>query len=651
MTERLITATLTAAALTAAALTAAALAVPPATATGQAVEPSTEIVVAARDVRTAVSPLLNGANLRWNDNGDGLWQPDLGRPDPVATAKTAQAGVNLIRYPGGTVANLFDWKRAIGPQAERRCQLNGRPDPGTPVDSVYGPDEHMRLVAESGAEAEIMVPFANETPADAADWVEYMNAALGSNPRGGVAWADVRAANGHREPYGVKLWEIGNEHDRPAGQRYWMMRGSENDATAMRQYAFGGVQRQVDQRTGKGCNFSEQLTSDASPNQVFSVWFPPVVPGSQVVYVAGTAWTAVPDLSSAGPADRVYQFDPGTGAIRFGDGAHGAIPPKGAKVTADYDSGPHAGFVDFYREMKRADPSIDVCAIWARPEFPKLMAETGHAGDYDCLAMHPYLNLGETFDNVWESNREGHDQTFIGEVPVWDDVVAVNKSLRRHAPRDTYLAASELGALFFGGAWTPEGSETNMSHALYNISQIARLADLGAGWVLANTLSVPSGLRSVIGQPGNIYTAEAVAREAMKPLVEGGGRLVANEVRDNPIVLAEQATDIGSTYDALVVTTAKGADGNLNVLVVNRHPTDAVEAKVVPAGFVHDRQVRVTQVAPDSYADFNSAAHLNDVAVERSTVPVGDNAFGYRFPAHSVTVLELDAETHEGRTG
>lgn len=47
---------------------------------------------------------------------------------------------------------------------------------------------------------------------EAADWVKYTNAPNdGSNPRGGVDWAAVRAANGHPEPYRVKFWELGNE--------------------------------------------------------------------------------------------------------------------------------------------------------------------------------------------------------------------------------------------------------------------------------------------------------------------------------------------------------------------------------------------------------------------------------------------------------
>ena len=42
--------------------------------------------------------------------------------------------------------------------------------------------------------------------ADAADLIEYLNAPADGDvtkPNGGVDWAEVRAANGHPEPYGV----------------------------------------------------------------------------------------------------------------------------------------------------------------------------------------------------------------------------------------------------------------------------------------------------------------------------------------------------------------------------------------------------------------------------------------------------------------
>ena len=69
-----------------------------------------------------------------------------------------------------------------------------------------------------------------------------MNAPAGSNPGGGVAWADIRKENGHAEPYNVRYFEIGNENNQPGtdgttSQQYWMI-GTQD---AEKAYVEGGV--------------------------------------------------------------------------------------------------------------------------------------------------------------------------------------------------------------------------------------------------------------------------------------------------------------------------------------------------------------------------------------------------------------------------
>ena len=42
---------------------------------------------------------------------------------------------------------------------------------------------------------------------DAVYWVEYCNY------KKGTYYSDLRVKNGHPEPYGVKIWDLGNEVD------------------------------------------------------------------------------------------------------------------------------------------------------------------------------------------------------------------------------------------------------------------------------------------------------------------------------------------------------------------------------------------------------------------------------------------------------
>lgn len=616
-----------------------------------AAAPGTVLRIDASSTKHPASELLGGVNNnRWHDDSLGLWDPEAGHGVPDAVQKTARAGVSSIRYPGGTQANLFDWKRAIGPLDDRHCQVDG--GNGTPRDSRYGPDEHMTFVDETGSEATVMVPFANETPTDAADWVEYMNAPAGTNPRGGVAWAGVRAANGHRQPYGVEHWEIGNEHDRPE-QRYWM---DSSPSKAMRQYAFGGTQRQVGQPVGTECDHRDSASySDGSANSDFQVHYPPVVEESQTVYVDGERWREVDDLAAAGAGDEVYAFDPKTGDITFGDGTHGRVPPDGAQITADYDSGPHAGYVDFAAAMKQVDPDIQVLATWApitestglgAKSFPELLADSGQAGTYDGLIVHPYTNFRRDFGDTLESAQQGHDWHMLGEAHATDLVRQYRREVRRHGTRDAYVAATEFGALFFGPHNASEYPSWNtaMSHAVYMASQWTRWSEMGMPWAEGNTLVAeePQGLRAVLGgAPGLTYTSEAVVRQQLRPFLQGGGDVVPHQLVGNPREQA-QPTAFGSSYDALASTVSVDRNGRLNLLVVNRAATAAVDATVVPGGFKHTGTTTTSTVAGEHFTSFNGPDHPEDISIERGERRIGSTAFEYTFPAHSVTLLQLD---------
>jgi len=139
--------------------------------------------------------------------------------------------MTTLRYPANGIMQGFEWKKSIGIPA------SGRPTQilfgGTPTPQVveFGFDEFMAMTASKGVDpkdVQIMVPIydtANVTltatqmkgaipyPANSnADWVEYANSPNdGTNPGDGTDWALVRANNGHAAPYGIELWNMGNE--------------------------------------------------------------------------------------------------------------------------------------------------------------------------------------------------------------------------------------------------------------------------------------------------------------------------------------------------------------------------------------------------------------------------------------------------------
>lgn len=561
-----------------------------------------------------------GANHRWVQSGLGMWDASTGEPLPLIVQLSQQTRLAVVRYPGGTVANLFDWKRAIGPQAQRGCQVGGGfVGAAQPYDSVYGPDEHMNYVAEIGAVAQIMVPATLESPQDAADWVEYMNAPQGTT------WGDVRAQNGHPEPYGIQWWEVGNEPYGP-NQRYWR---SADNATAVEQFAFGGTQRQTGQFVGTRCDHRPAAAnSNGAANQSFLLWYPPAVPGSQVVYVAGSAWRQIGALSQAGPGDLVYAFDPPTGTILFGDGTHGMIPPKGATITADYDSGPHPGFVDYYQAMKAVDPSIQVMSSWARPEFVKLMG-AGHP--YDGLTPHLYLS-----PDLSQSSESVYDQTILGVDTVLQQITALEQALDQFGPKDRrpIIGASEYGTIPVNGPSDPAYGDRLMD-ALYFGMVAARMMEHGVVFAESSNLNdvAPGHSNLFGGSPQFVDTARAHVLELLGEMV--GATPVATSMQGNPT-----ATGSGG-YPALRVHAARGPGGAVRILVVNRDRALDIRTRVHVDGARGMVAARALTVDGAGYTSLNTVADQTQVATAETTQKVAAPDFGHVFPAHSVTLLEI----------
>ena len=112
----------------------------------------------------------------------------------------------FIRWPGGNVAQDYRWLWGIGPRDERVTWTNlswkNEPEP-----SDFGTDEFVMFARALGTEPSITVNVEGRgaTAAEAAAWVEYCNGPATSK------YGAMRAANGHRAPFGVKFWEVGNE--------------------------------------------------------------------------------------------------------------------------------------------------------------------------------------------------------------------------------------------------------------------------------------------------------------------------------------------------------------------------------------------------------------------------------------------------------
>ena len=112
----------------------------------------------------------------------------------------------FIRWPGGNVAQDYHWLWGVGPRDQRVTWTNlswkNEPEP-----SDFGTDEFVAFARAVGAEPSITVNVEGRgaTVEEAAAWVEYCNGPATSK------YGAMRAANGHPDPFRVRLWEVGNE--------------------------------------------------------------------------------------------------------------------------------------------------------------------------------------------------------------------------------------------------------------------------------------------------------------------------------------------------------------------------------------------------------------------------------------------------------
>ncbi len=157
--------------------------------------------VATNDARIEITARGNGKarvgvmSLMPTDNVEGF------RAEAIAALKQIDAGV--YRFPGGNFVSAHEWRNAIGPRDKRPPIYDPVWKAVQPND--VGTDEFLALCRLLDADPYITASAGFGDAWSAAQLVEYVNGDV-STPMG-----KLRAENGHPEPYGVKLWGIGNE--------------------------------------------------------------------------------------------------------------------------------------------------------------------------------------------------------------------------------------------------------------------------------------------------------------------------------------------------------------------------------------------------------------------------------------------------------
>ena len=116
-----------------------------------------------------------------------------------------ELGITNMRWPGGNFVMGYNWQDGIGPKDQRPSRINlawGGLD-----NNHVGTDEWIALNQSIGSENIICTNLGLGSIDDARYWVEYCNYDHGTY------YSDLRIRNGHRQPYGIRIWDLGNEVD------------------------------------------------------------------------------------------------------------------------------------------------------------------------------------------------------------------------------------------------------------------------------------------------------------------------------------------------------------------------------------------------------------------------------------------------------
>ena len=125
------------------------------------------------------------------------------RTDVVEALKEIK--IPVLRWPGGCFADEYHWKDGIGPKESRKKMINTHWG-GVVEDNSFGTHEFMELCRQLGCKTYINGNLGSGTVQEMSEWVEYMTFD-GVSPM-----ADLREKNGHKEPWTVDYFAIGNEN-------------------------------------------------------------------------------------------------------------------------------------------------------------------------------------------------------------------------------------------------------------------------------------------------------------------------------------------------------------------------------------------------------------------------------------------------------
>jgi alpha-N-arabinofuranosidase len=152
-----------------------------------AAPPQNKISVDVNQRSGRISEYIYGASVEWVENGNRLIDPATHTLRPEILSLLSPLRIPIIRFPGGILADYYDWRDGVGDPAHRPSRQN--PMDGSTHRNNFGTDEFVNLCKALHAQPLVTVNAGSGSQDLATGWQRY--------------FATLNMP--------VKFWELGNE--------------------------------------------------------------------------------------------------------------------------------------------------------------------------------------------------------------------------------------------------------------------------------------------------------------------------------------------------------------------------------------------------------------------------------------------------------
>lgn len=659
------------------------------------------ITIDPQEVGTVIPEDWFGVIQRWTLKGNFAVNEE-GELNPKFVEAAKKIGITNLRTEAGNVgAQGFLFDRCIGPMENRKlCYAS---DGYIGQFPYYGPDEWGEFCDQIGATMSLVMNLHRSNLQEQVNWLHYMlypaqeevyetvdvdNIATYEDEAyyDPQYWGNLRAANGHFDPYPVTSATWGNEEstggwlggklvklgDHPDYVDDVLDLGDKLDV-AHALYIYGGTVEFEKEPAITFADLDEKASlSTGEPNQVFYAHYRKIDEDYPFhIFVGEEEWRAVDTLEDYGPEDKVCVVKGYFGEITFGDGVHGAIPERDALISVT-NRETHCGYVDVWNEIEKFYPDFDLYINMTKglTAMPLIGTDVDFEFSENFGLCHGEPGMRKV---EWDEEGKYYYQDLLSSDNQYQLIQELRTKIKNITGRDKDILIAAWGR---NRNWRPKNTESSfmMNHAsaMVHANQFMEYlkADMERNVMFQLNDAPLCGDEFKYDHPADSRTTGLIYTDAnMDEVVIGakgwamymysvmaGTHRVATEVESDSLDLSDfmyfdEKANQQSMFDSADVIikelplvkamTTVDDEGNLIMVVVNNSFTDDCRTAIHVGEFTHAENAEVITLNSGNVLDMNTYEEPDKVVPVTELVDVGAGDFEYTFPAHSCTRIML----------